>query len=184
MGKLKVKNYKYPGKKVNDTPRITRKGKAILFSVIGAVVALVIALVWIESGLENKIVIKNKSSHDIASLRFWYEDENGAVTEIMSFDGVAAKEKITKSTESLELSKLQGEAWLTVQIVFKDGGKAILQTGQFLYGFNGRIMFEVSGTGSDELMLHLKAGEGLFNSTAMTGCDDIYYINPQNGYIE
>ena len=79
---------------------------------------------------------------------------------------------------------MQGEAWLSVYITFEDGGEALLQTGQFLYGFEGEISFELADTDDEELIVRLKAGEGLFNSTAVTGCDDVYYINPKDGYIE
>ena len=59
-----------------------------------------------------------------------------------------------------------------------------MQTGQFLYGFKGKISFEIADTKGEDLIIRLKAGEGLFNSTTVTGCDDVYYINPKNGYIE
>ena len=47
-----------------------------------------------------------------------------------------------------------------------------------------KLDFEISNTKTEEVKFHVQASEGLFNSTATTGCDDIYYINPTNGYIE
>lgn len=184
MSKVKARNYGYQSKKEEKTPRISKKTRNLIFALVALCLVGMIVLFCIEPKLENKLVIKNRSSHDIKSLHLWYEDSEGAITDIMSFDKIPSKEKITESTEGLGLSELQGDAWLSVQIAFEDGGQAVLQTGQFLYDFNGKIMFEVSDTDSEDLMLHLQAGEGLFNSTSTTECDDIYYINPENGYIE
>ncbi len=184
MSKVKAKNYGYQSKKTEETPRVSKKTGYIALAVLGAFLLLTVVLILVEKGLENKIIVKNKSSHNITKLHFWYEDEEGACLDIMSFDGVKAKDRISKSTEELALSELAGEAFLSVRIEFEDGGSAVVQTGQFLYGFKGRISFEVSDTKGEELELHLKAGEGLFNSSAVTGCDDVYYINPKDGYIE
>lgn len=184
MSKVKVRNYEYQGKKSEEKIVPNKKLRNIIIGGGALVVFLLVVLVIIESGLKNKIVIRNRSSHNITSLQLWYEDNYGTMTEVMDFGKVPAKKKVTESTEKLKLSEIQGEAWLTVQIAFEDGGEAVLQTGQFLNGFNGRIRLEISDTKAEEVMLRLQAGEGLFNSTAATNCDDVYYINPKDGYIE
>lgn len=184
MSKVKAKNYGYQSKKAEDKPKLSKKTVYIISAVVSVLLLTVIALLCIEKSMENKIIVKNKSSHNITDLYFWYEDANGAITESMDFGAVAAKEKISKSTEELALSELEGDAWLSVEIAFEDGGEVLVQTGQFLYGFNGKISLEIADTKNEELIVRLKAGEGLFNSTAVTGCDDVYYINPKDGYIE
>jgi hypothetical protein len=152
-------------------------GAAVLFSV------LIVILACIEPLLKNKIVIKNKSSHKISALKIWYEDEEGPITEVLSFTDVSGK-KITRSIKELGIDKFLGEAWITIEISFEDGGNALLQTSHFLNQFEGKLDFEISNTKTEEVKFHVQASEGLFNSTATTGCDDIYYINPTNGYIE
>ena len=184
MSKVKTNNYVYQSKKAEETPRFTNMKLYFIIAAIVAVLAGVVALVCVEKSMENKLVVNNKSSHNITGLQFWYEDSNGDYIDIMEFDSVASKQKIKESTESLALSELQGEAWLSILINFEDGGEALLQTGQFLYGFNGKISFEIADTKEEELLVRIKAGEGLFNSTTITGCDDVYYINPKDGYIE
>jgi len=184
MSKLKTNNYVYQSKK---TETVSRKSPMKLYAalaVLGLFLAAVVALICVEKGMENKLVVNNKSSHNIVGLQFWYEDESGDVIDIMDFDAIAAKEKRKESTEGLALSELQGEAYLSVYITFEDGGEALLQTGQFLYGFDGKISFELADTKDEEVLVRIKAGEGLFNSTTITGCDDVYYINPKDGYIE
>ncbi len=184
MSKRKARNYEYQGKKAAEKAVPNKKIRNIVIGAGGLLILLLIVLVCIESGLKNKIVIRNRSGHDIISLRIWYEDNYGTMTEVMDFGAVTAKQKLTESTEKLELSDLLGEGWLTVQIAFADGGEAVLQTGQFLNDFNGKITLEIADTRAEDLMLRLQAGEGLFNSTAGTNCDDVYYINPKDGYIE
>ncbi|MCH5272191.1 MAG: hypothetical protein J1E35_00825 [Lachnospiraceae bacterium] len=184
MSRVKTRNYEYQGKKEEKKVVPNKKIRTLVIGGGSLFILLLVVLVAVESGLKNKIVIKNRSTHKITSLQIWYEDNSGNMTEVMNFGEVPAKKKVTESTEELELSKILGEAWLTVQIAFEDGGKAVLQTGQFFNDFNGKISFEVSDTKTEELMLRLRAGEGLFNSTAVTNCDDVYYINPKNGYIE
>ena len=184
MSKVKTNNYVYQSKKSEETPKVNNRKIYYVLAALGILLSVVVVLIFIEKGMENKIVVKNRSSHNISKLQFWYEDENGDITDIMEFDSVAAKEKIKESTESLALSKLEGNAWLSVLIAFEDGGEALLQTGQFLHSFDGKISFDLADTGEEELIVRLKAGEGLFNSTVITGCDDVYYINPKDGYIE
>lgn len=184
MSKKKAKNYEYQGNKDVKKTVPDKKVRNILFGVGAVLIVLFVVLVCIEPTFKNKLVINNRSSHKITSLRIWYEDSAGNLSNAMEFENVDSKEKIKDSTDALELTKLAGEAWITLQIEFEDGGEALLQTGHFLSGFEGKISFEVSDTKTEELKLHVQAGEGLFNSTAVTNCDDIYYINPENGYIE
>ena len=184
MSKVKAKNYTYQSKKVEEAPRKNYKKLYLALAALGVLLLIAAVLVWVESTMQNKLIVKNKSSHNITALQFWYEDENGEYIDIMEFDSLAAKEERTESTEDLALSDLIGNAWLSVYVAFEDGGDAMLQTGQFLHGFDGRISFEIADTDDEELIIRLKAGEGLFNSTVITGCDDVYYINPKDGYIE
>lgn len=184
MSKVKTNNYVYQSKKTEDTPRRDNKKLIFVVAAIVAVFAIVVTLVCVEKSMANKLVVNNKSSHNITGLQFWYEDSNGDYIDIMEFDKLDSKQKIKESTEELALSELEGEAWLAVQIEFEDGGEALVETGQFLYGFDGKISLEIADTKDEEVMVRLKAGEGLFNSTTITGCDDVYYINPKDGYIE
>ena len=184
MSKVKTNKYVYQSKKDKELLQGPDKRLLLVAALFGVALIAVISLICIEKSMENKLVVKNKSSHNIKDLQFWYEYESGDVTDIMKFDGLNAKETIKESTEGLALSELQGESWLSVWVVFEDGGEALVQTGQFLQGFEGKISFEISDTKDEDLLVRIKAGEGLFNSTAVTGCDDVYYINPKDGYIE
>ena len=184
MSKLKTNDYVYHSKKTEEAPRGNFKTLYFALAALGVFLLLFVILICVENGMANRLTVKNKSSHDITQLRFWYEDASGSVTDIMDFEDVLSKTERNESTENLALSELVGDAWLSVYIKFKDGGEAILQTGQFLYGFEGKISFEIADTKGEDLIIRLKAGEGLFNSTTVTGCDDVYYINPKNGYIE
>jgi len=184
MSKIKKNNYMYQSKKTEECTQVRHKKLYLILAAIGVVLLATVFLICVERSMANKIVVKNKSSHNITSLEFWYEDVNEEYTDIMTFDGVASKETVKKSIEGLALSELVGEAWLSVYMEFEDGGKVLLQTGQFLHDFEGKISFELADTDDEELIVRLKAGEGLFNSTAVTGCDDVYYINPKDGYIE
>lgn len=184
MSKLKTRNFEYQGKQGKKSFFANKKLRNLFLGIGSALLLVLIILTCIEPLVKNKLVIHNKSSHRISSLQFWYEDDNGIISEVLSFEDIAAKEKISNSSEKLGLAGLYGAAWLTVKIAFEDGGEALLQTGQYLNDFEGKISFEIRDTRSEELELHLQAGEGLFNSTAVTECDDIYYINPKSGYIE
>ena len=184
MSKLKTNDYVYHSKKAEKVSGGNLKKLYVALAALGVFLILSVVLICIEKGMANKLLVHNKSSHDITQLRFWYEDSNGEFIDIMEFENVLSKTERSESTENLSLSELVGDAWLSVYIKFEDGGEAILQTGQFLYGFEGKISFEITDTKGDDLMIRLKAGEGLFNSTTVTGCDDVYYINPKNGYIE
>ena len=184
MSKLKRNDYAYHSKKVKEVSCGSHKKLHLAIAVLGLILLVSVILICIESGMANKLIVKNKSSHNITELRFWYEDENAEITDIMAFKDVLSGTERKESTEGLALSELVGDAWLSVYMKFEDGGDAILQTGQFLYGFEGKISFEIVDTDGEDLIIRLKAGEGLFNSATVTGCDDVYYINPKDGYIE
>ena len=184
MSKLKTNDYVYHSKKQEETSHGSHKKLYVMLAALVVFLLLLVVLVWVENKMANKLVVNNKSSHDIEELRFWYEDANGEGVDIMAFEDVSSKTERQESTENLALSELVGDAWLSVYIKFKDGGEAIVQTGQFLYGFDGKISFEIADTKGEDLIIRLKAGEGLFNSAVGTGCDAVYYINPKNGYIE
>jgi hypothetical protein len=94
------------------------------------------------------------------------------------------KDKIKTSMPEVDLTELDENICLSVYITFEDGGNTFLQTGEFLPDFAGKITFELSDSKDEDLILRLKAGEGLFQSTLDTGCDDVYYINPKDGYID
>lgn len=191
MSKVKAKNYGYESKKKQEEPKINKKTIGIALGILGLLIAVVVVLICIENGMENKFIIKNKSSHAITKLSYWYETyeedaegEDEPITEEVDFGAIGAKQKRKESTEGHKLSELTGEALLCVYIEFEDGGDVLLESGQFLHDFQGKISLELKDSDENEVTAWLKAGEGLFNSTAVTGCDDVYYINPKDGYIE
>jgi len=149
-----------------------------------ALIAILIVSVLFDGYFGKKIVVKNKSSHKITKLSIWYEDDLTEITDVMELGEIAAKAKKEESTEALKLDEISGQAWFTMRITFEDGGEAELQSGQVLNNFEGRLLIEVADTSDKELTIRLKAGEGLFNSSFGTECDDVYYINPENGYVE
>lgn len=149
-----------------------------------AAAVLIIVLICIEATLGNKLVIANKSSHKVTSLELWYEDEASMLTDVLSYSEIESGGRIVQSILPLGLSELRQQAFLTVRFRFEDGGEAQVQTSQNLVDFKGRIQIEFSDTSGEEVIIRMKAGEGLFNSSAATDCDAYYYVNPKNGYIE
>ena len=183
MSKVKAKNFEYQSKKTEEAPSRSDKVIYIVLALICAFIAIFVALVCTEKSMENKLIINNKSSHNISKLSFWYEDEEGGAFDIMEFTDVKSKDKIKESTEKLGLSELMGEAWLSVQIEFENGEESLIQTGQLMYDFEGKIIFELEDD-EEDILVRLKAVEGLFQSSARTGCDDVYYIDPTDGNVQ
>lgn len=159
------------------------KGKAVLLILGILLFSIMILLILLEPMLKNKLVIRNKSSHRITKLMMWYEDSNGERTNVQDLIGLMPSEN-KKINSEMELHSLTGTTWLTIQIAFEDGGEAVFQTGEFSTEFEGKITLEICDSKSEDLMLKLKAGEGLFNSSNGDGCDVMYYVNPKDGYIE
>ena len=184
MSKVKAKNYMYQSKKKEETPQKSKKSMFMLIAAVGILIAVAVVLICVERSMGNKIVINNKSSHKITELELWYEDDLGDYVDLMKFENVEAKDKIKTSMPEVDLTELDENICLSVYITFEDGGNTFLQTGEFLPDFAGKITFELSDSKDEDLILRLKAGEGLFQSTLDTGCDDVYYINPKDGYID
>lgn len=184
MSRKKVRNFEYQQNKKRKRLWENKVIRTLFFVVFGVLFVAFIVLACIEPTLKNKLVIENTSGHTITSMKIWYEDANGNTSKTMSFENLKQGKKISDSIKPLELDKFGGETWITLQIAFEEGGEALLQTGHFLNDFEGKISLIVSDAPSGDVKIHVRAGEGLFDSTAVTDCDDIYYINPKNGYIE
>ena len=101
MSKVKKKEFNYQSKTISEEPRMTKKMRNILIAIAAIVVVIIVVLLCIENSMRSKVVVKNKSSQNISSRKFWYEDENGIITDVMELGAVDANQKVSKSTFSV-----------------------------------------------------------------------------------
>ena len=65
MSTIKVKNYEYQGNKTKEKTIPNKKIRNLLIGGGIFAILLVAVLVFVESTLENKIIIRNRSTHTI-----------------------------------------------------------------------------------------------------------------------
>lgn len=141
-----------------------------------AVLFIVIVLLIAEAVNMNRYSVKNNTGTDIESVVVYFENEN----EEYSFTGdelfvlsVPAGGKKTGSYEKQDSMYLAGSAMM-IRVKFAGRDTAYLYSGYFTHAFNGKInlVFEDDKNNEGNIIVKIKAGEGLFMSTKNTNCDE------------
>lgn len=142
-----------------------------------AVLAVVILLVVVEGVNSNRYSIRNDTGTDIEYITAYFENEGESfeyATGSLFEQSIPAGEKVTGSFEKLDSPYLAG-SWLVVRVKFAGRDAVQRYAGYFTAAFNGKLKlaFRDDTETGGEIELEIKAGEGLFQSTKRTSCDEI-----------
>ena len=147
--------------------------------VVGVTSALFLILVFIvaEALFAGKVTVKNQSDYDIEEFALYFECEDFTQTNKQTLPLIAKGEEYQTELAKYDFSSLKDVASLTLAITFAGQDTVYLQSGFFYGDFDGNINCKLSMDQDGDVVLKLKASEGIFGSTAQTGCDDTFYIN-------
>ena len=153
-----------------------RKIPVKLISGTVVVFVLVIAVMTIEAKNTEKLVIKNNSAVDIESISLYFEDTEEEDYDILPRDAavsVAAGEKYTgKYTAQPGLNPYG--SFLMIRVKFAGREEVQTYAGYFTRTFTGKIKIEFMDSETDDnILMKIKAGDGLFQSTKFTDCDEV-----------
>ena len=114
----------------------------------------------------------------------YFESEDYIQTNKQTLPFIAKNQEYQTDLTQFNLGDLNDIASLTLAITFTGYDTVYLQSGLFYGDFDGNIDCKLSMDQDGDVILKLKASEGIFGSTAQTGCDDTFYINLTEGYVQ
>lgn len=175
----KIKKPKSMMKQEEKKP-MDMKSKAILFSVIGVAVLIMIVLIMIES-LNGKIVISNNTNLKLEYVKAYFVDVEGPVNDGFSTENLEAGKEFENALNKIDL--LGTNSNLEVRFKFENQEEMLVDAGFFNDAFDGKITIDFSQKEEDYAKLRVKASNGLLPSQLIQ-CDEEYIINLKEGYLE
>ena len=151
---------------------------------VTSVLFLIFVFIVAESLFAGNISVKNQSDYDIEQLVLYFESEEYEQTNMQTLPLIAKGESYETDLAEFDFGNLNTVASLTLAITFAGHDTFYLQSGLFYGDFDGNIDCNLSMDQDGDVILKLKASVGIFGSTAKTDCDDTFYINLTEGYIQ
>lgn len=151
---------------------------------VASILFLILVFIVAEALFAGKVSVKNLSDYDIEELALYFECEDLKQTNKQILPFIAKGEEYQTDLAEYDFSNLYDVASLTLAITFAGQDTFYLQSGFFYDGFDGNIDCKLSMDEDGDVILKLKASKGIFGSTAQTDCDDTFYINLTEGYVQ
>ncbi len=154
------------------------KGNGFLVKMIAAAAAvliLIVAVIIAEAVNTRRYTIVNDTDTAIESIVLYMENEDEGYyfrSENLAELAVAANTK--ESGRYGELEAYPDGASLMIEVKFAGKEKAVMYSGYFRTGFDGKIklVFKDDKENQGNITMDIKAGHGLFMSTGSTDCDE------------
>ena len=146
--------------------------KAIAAS--AAVLFLLVVALLVEAANTRRVVIKNGTERQIESIRLYFENTEEDfyfVSEDLVNTQIAAGEKYKGNFETQKYTQAPGY-FLMIRVKFADKEEAETYAGYFTRTFTGKISLNFTEE-DGHILMSVKAGDGLFQSTKYTDCDEV-----------
>lgn len=147
-------------------PGAVSAGAAVLVLIVIALLAKMANTRW--------VVIKNETEHEIESIQLYFENSDEDfyfVSDDLVNTKVAAGRKYIGRFEAQKYTESPGY-FLMIRVKFADREEAETYAGYFTRTFTGKI--NLAFTEKDgSILMSIKAGDGLFQSTKYTDCDEV-----------
>lgn len=145
-------------------------------TIAAAAIILIIILLILEAINSNRYAFRNNTGTDIESLVLYFEnaDENFYYrSDNLVECAMKAGEKRNGRFEPLSSAYMPG-SFLIIEVKFEGRDKVMLYSGYFTNSFSGKInlVFDEDSANEGNITVAIKAGEGLFQSTRSTDCDE------------
>ncbi|MDE7299601.1 MAG: hypothetical protein K2N94_12380 [Lachnospiraceae bacterium] len=141
-----------------------------------AVLVLIILIMAIEAVNTEKLIIKNDTSEDIEWIQLYFENTEEDSYDILTREAgvsVASGEKYSGKFKAQPGINPYG-SFLMIQVKFAGRETAETYAGYFTRTFTGKIKIEFSDAKENGIILmKIKAGDGIFQSTKFTDCDEV-----------
>ena len=151
---------------------------------VASILFLVFVFIVAEALFAGKISVKNESDYDIEQLLLYFESADFEQTNMQTLPFIAKGQEYEADLMAFDLDTLNNTASFTLAITFAGQDTFYLQSGLFYGNFDGNIDCKLSMDKDGDVILKLKASEGIFDSTARTDCNDTFFINLTEGYVQ
>lgn len=151
---------------------------------VASILFLVFVCIVAEALFAGKVSVKNNSDYDIEQILLYFESEDFEQTNQQTLPLIAKGQEYQTDLEQFDLASLNNVASLTLAITFAGQDTFYLQSGLFYDNFDGNIDCKLSMDEDGDVILKLKASEGILGSTAGTDCNDTFFINLTEGYVQ
>jgi hypothetical protein len=149
----------------------------VLVLIFSLIVFAIVACVLIEAAKKNEYVIKNKTGMDIEYVRVYFQNSDldyEYTSEDIINTPVSAHSKVRGAyTTPSDLENSGSSLMFEVKFEGKDATEDY--SGYFNTEYDGKIImiFYTDPDDSDNVLMKVKAGEGLTNSADNTFCDEV-----------
>lgn len=151
---------------------------------VASILFLVFVFIVAEALFDGKVSVKNNSDYDIEQILLYFESEDFEQTNKQTLPLIAKGQEYQTDLAQFDLASLNNVTSLTLAITFAGQDTFYLQSGLFYDNFDGNIDCKLSMDEDGDVILKLKASEGIFGSTAGTDCNDTFFINLTEGYVQ
>lgn len=159
-------------KKENTKAKLKLPVKAI--AVGAAVIALLVIALLAESANTRRLVIENETHKEIESIRLYFENTDEDfyfVSDDLVNTSIPANEKYKGTFQTQSYTEAPGY-FLIIRVKFAGEEEIETYAGYFTRTFTGKL--KLTFTQEDEsVFMSIKAGDGLFQSTKYTDCDEV-----------
>lgn len=158
--------------KENAKAKLKLPVKAIAAAAV-VIVLLVIALL-VESANTRRLVIYNETGKEIESIRMYFENTDEDfyfVSDDLINTSIPAREKYKGTFQTQSYTEAPGY-FLIIRVKFAGEEEVETYAGYFTRTFTGKIKLTFTEEDGNVLM-SIKAGDGLFQSTKYTDCDEV-----------
>lgn len=165
-------------KKQQQKKPLSLRTKIILSAIIGILAVAIVILISIENS-KGKMVINNNTELQLEYIKAYFVDGEGPINDAITINELEPGKKIENAMERINL--YAKGANLEVRFKFAGNDELLVDAGIFNDVFDGRITINFTQEKEDDILLAIKASNGLLPSTLIQ-CDEIYEI--KDGYID
>lgn len=158
----------------NEQERKKKGFPVKLLIVAVAVLALIILCVVIEAVNTRRLVIVNNTKSDIESIQLYFEDMDDRYFYILEDkEPLFVKAGGRYSGKFLSSQELAEDgSFLMIDVKFADREIARTYAGYFTRTFTGKLKLVFNDCEDGNISMDIKAGDGLFQTTQFTDCDE------------
>lgn len=147
----------------------------------GVLALLMIVFVFVEGG-EGKLTIHNDTNLKLEYVKPYFVYSEGSVTESYKvYEEIFQDKHAYGDVQKINLSGL--EANLEVRFKFENYDEMFVDAGYFNDNFYGDIDIDFSQFDDDNIVLSVKASNGILPSRTID-CDDEFNIYLSDGYVD
>ncbi|MBP1755133.1 MAG: hypothetical protein H6Q59_1531 [Firmicutes bacterium] len=158
----------------------SKKKITIAAIAVAALLLIIAVLIYMENN-DSKIVINNKTDLKLEYVKAYYVGPEDQYNEGINVTDLEAGKSVSLPQDPINL--FMAEANLEIRFKFEGYDELFVDSGYFNDDFDGKVTIKFVPTKDGKIKLTVKAKGGVINTKGII-CDDYFYVNLAEGYIE